>query len=148
MLTGKHGNLDDVKKGRFKDNPNYLPRFYTPANFEAISLLREQCEKDNISMIDATFRWLLLHSSLEGDRGDGFLVGASSLDQLDQNLAACRCSSSDTTTPLSPELLAVFDKCWELTRPGAFPYWRSYSADMPNREQLPQGASYEANKIK
>ena len=33
-------------------------------------------------------------------------------------------------------------------RAGAFAYWRSYSADMPNREELPQGASYNAAKKK
>ena len=135
-----------MAKGRFKKNQNYLPRFYTPANFEAIQLIQEQCEKDQISMVEATFRWLLCHSSLTADF-DGFLLGASSLQQLDQNLAACK-AAAESPSPLSPELLAVFDKGWELTRDGAFPYWRSYSSDMPNRETLDQGASYQASKIK
>ena len=146
MLTGKHKDLDNVAKGRFKKNQNYLPRFYTSANFKAIQLIQEQCEKDKISMIEATFRWLLCHSSLTADF-DGFLLGASSLKQLDENLAACRVAAEDSP-PLSPEMLTIFDKAWELTRDGAFPYWRSYSSDMPGRETLDQGASYQASKIK
>ena len=144
-MTGKHKELDSVTKGRFKKNQNYLPRFYTAANFEAIQLIQEQCEKDQISMVEATFRWLLCHSSLTAE--DGFLLGASSLQQLDQNLAACT-AAAESASSLSPELLAAFDKSWELTRDGAFPYWRSYSSDMPNRETLNQGASYQASKIK
>jgi len=29
-----------------------------------------------------------------------------------------------------------------------FPYWRSYSADMPDKDNLDQGASYNAAKAK
>jgi aflatoxin B1 aldehyde reductase len=147
LLTGKHKELDNVAKGRFKKNQNYLPRFYTENNFKAIRLIEEQCEKDGISMIEATFRWLLCHSSLTADF-DGFLLGASSLDQLDQNLAACGLAAAENSSPLSPELLAAFDEAWELTKDGAFPYWRSYSSDMPNRETMDQGASYQASKVK
>ena len=43
LLTGKHskgravgGGSEQVLEGRFKNNPNYLPRFYTDANFRAV----------------------------------------------------------------------------------------------------------------
>lgn len=144
LLTGKHKTKDDVAQGRFKNNENYLPRFYTSANFEALSLIRAQCETDNISMVEATYRWLLCHSALS--ETDGFLLGASSLEQLDQNLAACKAAA--TKEGLSSEMLTAFDKAWELTQAGAFPYWRSYSSDMPKREQLDPGASYNAAKAK
>ena len=58
LLTGKHsaaptagggvgraggqagqGGQDVVLPGRFRDNPNYLPRFYTGANFKALSAI-------------------------------------------------------------------------------------------------------------
>lgn len=93
LLAGKH--LDDqheVKKGRFKDNPNYLPRFYTPSNFEALSLIRTACDDEswagddnnnsNLTMVEATYRWLLRHSALT--ENDGLLLGASS--------GACYCT--------------------------------------------------------
>ena len=42
----------------------------------------------------------------------------------------------------------AFDGAWDLTRPGAFSYWRSYSADMPDRESRDPGAAYDAAKKK
>jgi len=144
LLTGKHKTADDVQQGRFKNNENYLPRFYTSSNFEAIRIIHDQCETDQISMVEATYRWLLRHSSLSQD--DGFLLGASSIDQLDQNLAACMAAA--TKEDLSVDMLLAFDKAWELTKDNAFPYWRSYSSDMPNRETMNPGASYNAVKTK
>ena len=73
LLTGKHRDIDTVAKGRFKENQNYLPRFYTPENFEAIRLIQAECDKINITMIEATFRWLLCHSALKPEL-DGFLI--------------------------------------------------------------------------
>lgn len=150
LLTGKHqtntGNNEVVAQGRFKNNENYLPRFYTSANFEAIHLIRAQCEMEQITMVEATFRWLLCHSKLSSSEKDGILLGASSVEQLDQNLAACM--AAVTKEDLSSDMLSVFDRAWELTKDGAFPYWRSYSSDMPNRETLDPGASYNAAKPK
>lgn len=145
LLSGKHMSRDEVVQGRFKNNENYLPRFYTPANFDAIALIREQCQADGISMVEATYRWLLRHSELGEE--DGFLLGASSLEHLDQNLAACLAAAEKDG--LSKGMLTAFDKAWELTKKeGPFPYWRSYSSDMPNREALDPGASYNAAKSK
>jgi aflatoxin B1 aldehyde reductase len=145
LLTGKHTDVGSVVKGRFKNNENYLPRFYTPSNFEALQLISQQCEKDNMSMVDATFQWLLNHSALDA-KIDGFLLGASSVSQLEQNLSACTRAASPDVQPLSSGLLNAFDEAWEATKDGAFPYWRSYSSDMPHRETLDPGASYNAAK--
>jgi aflatoxin B1 aldehyde reductase len=141
LLTGKHQPDGAVPKGRFKENPNYLPRFYTDKNFEAVELIRKACEVDGIVMVEATYKWLMRHSSLTDD--DGVLLGASSILQLKQNLAAC----AGANEVLSPQLLDAFDAAWKLTEEGAFPYWRSYSADMPGRESMNPGASYDAKKI-
>lgn len=131
LLSGKHASPKDFAQGRFQNNENYIPRFYTDANFQAVDLIRQQCDKDGISMVEASYRWLLCHSGLS--EKDGLLIGASSLDQLDQNLLAYE-AALKKEGELSQELLHVFDRCWEITKPGAFPYWRDYSADMPNRE--------------
>mmetsp|Transcript_5474 Transcript_5474/g.6985 ORF Transcript_5474/g.6985 Transcript_5474/m.6985 type:complete len:364 (-) Transcript_5474:34-1125(-) len=144
LLTGKHkqGNKE-VAKGRFKNNQNYLPRFYTDENFNALKLIQDACEKEGITLLDATFQWFLRYSALT--EADGILLGASSIQQLEQNLDACLSASSEDTL-LSPEVLKAFDDAWKVSEPIAFPYWRSYSSDMPNRESLDQGASYSAAK--
>jgi aflatoxin B1 aldehyde reductase len=144
LLAGKHSKDGDVQTGRFKDNPNYLPRFYTDSNFEAMNLIRKACEDEGITMVEATYRWLLRHSAL--DENDGILLGASSIEQLQQNLSGCLAAVEKG--PLPTTILEAFDEAWEITKDGAFPYWRSYSSDMPNREELDQGASYDAAKTK
>jgi aflatoxin B1 aldehyde reductase len=142
LLTGKHTDPDNAVRGRFKNNPNYLPRFYTQANFDAVNLIRQACEQEKISMVEATYRWLLRHSALQPT--DGLLLGASSMKQLDQNLQAC--AAATDKGPLPDSILTAFEEAWKLTKPGAFPYWRSYSSDMPDRDRLDPGASYDAVK--
>lgn len=142
LLTGKHKSLSDVMSGRFKNNENYLPRFYTQENFEGIQLIQDACEKEGITMLEATFRWLLRHSAL-GEQ-DGILLGASSVQQLEQNLDACLAGMEKVE--LSDGVLKAFDDAWAITQKKAFPYWRSYSSDMPNGQNLDRGASYSAAK--
>lgn len=142
LLTGKHARGAAPPPGRFKDNPNYLPRFYTEPNFEAVGRIAEACAAAGITTTEGSFRWLLHGSALQPDHGDGLLVGASTVQHLKENLGACA-----SAAPLPLELQAVFDGAWAGdVRDGAFFYWRSYSADQPDRQSLHQGASYEAGK--
>eukprot|EP00551_Chaetoceros_affinis_P004396 CAMPEP_0203670230 /NCGR_PEP_ID=MMETSP0090-20130426/6373_1 /ASSEMBLY_ACC=CAM_ASM_001088 /TAXON_ID=426623 /ORGANISM="Chaetoceros affinis, Strain CCMP159" /LENGTH=347 /DNA_ID=CAMNT_0050535053 /DNA_START=76 /DNA_END=1119 /DNA_ORIENTATION=- len=146
LLTGKHKRVDQdgaVMKGRFKNNQNYLPRFYTKENFDALELIKAACDQEGISLLQATFMWLLRHSALTAQ--DGVLLGASSINQLDQNLDACLGASKEDVT-LSADILQAFNDAWEITKGSPFPYWRSYSNDMPGRESLNPGASYSAAK--
>jgi aflatoxin B1 aldehyde reductase len=144
LLTGKYQEKNIIPPGRFKDNPNYLPRFFTDTNFDAVSIISKACTDANISMVDATYLWLMHHSVLT--ENDGILVGASSIEQLQQNLNVL-CSHQKERQLLPDSVLRAFDEGWNITNgAGVFPYWRSYSADMPNRAQLDQGASYDAAK--
>ena len=148
LLTGKHVK-DSVVAGRFKDNPNYLPRFYTDVNFDAVQLIRAACDASNISMVEATYKWLLCHSALSGDLADGILIGASSMEQLGQNLLSCTRVGENSLLP--KEIVDAFDAAWKVVKSGEerpFPYWRSYSSDMPNRLEMDPGASYSAAKAK
>ena len=130
-----------VAEGRFKDNSNYLDRFYKPDCFEAIRLIEDACAAHNISLLDASFSWLLNHSELQ--EGDGVLLGASSVEQLEQNLVAT------TAIPELPaDVLAAMDQAWGLCADDAFAFWRSYSSDHPDREALDPGAAYVATKPK
>jgi len=161
LLTGKYSESmfedENVPKGRFKGNKNYLPRFYTKRNFEAVNIIRKACRSSDVRMVDATYKWLLMHSALDANYGDGVLIGASSLSQLDANLKACySCDSDLNNVPLPENVIDAFDKAWYMMSTKEiiyesdelFKYWRSYSADMPNRNNLDHGASYNANKVK
>ena len=147
LLTGKHRPTGEVKEGRFKNNPNYLPRFYTPSNFQALELIQSACDDAGIPMVEAAYRWLLRHSALGSD--DGILIGASSMQQLEENLKGCGHARDEA---LPQTLLDAYEQAWETIRSDGdnepFPYWRSYSSDMPGKENLDLGASYNAAKAK
>tara|TARA_B110000971_G_C19540305_1_gene289971 strand:+ start:152 stop:478 length:327 start_codon:yes stop_codon:yes gene_type:complete len=96
-------------------------------------------ENGNISIIDATYRWMMLHSALT--EADGLLLGASSMSQLNMNL---ECVTDPQ--PLPADVLAAMNNVYSITKPGAFAYWRGYSKCMPNRLSLHQGADYVAKK--
>lgn len=61
LLTGKHVQEGEVKKGRFKDNPNYLNRFYKPDLFEGLSLVRSACEEAGVSMVSRPTSSVRMH---------------------------------------------------------------------------------------
>ena len=106
MLTGKHSREGEVQKGRFHKNANYSDRFYKPDVFDALDKIKAACAKADMSMIQvcfliwnlwltlsvnnglliqATYSWMMHHSQL-GAEGDGVLIGASTFEQLEQNL--------------------------------------------------------------
>lgn len=67
------------------------------------------------------------------------------MTQLEGNLAACEIA--EKCDPLPETLLAAFEKAWEMTEGGAFPYWRGHSLDQPGRDSLDPGASYTASSV-
>ncbi len=119
LLTGKHRRVDDdPAPGRFRDNPLYPPRFWTPAHFAAVDHMRAACTAEGVSMVEAALRWMRHHSLLDGTRGDALIVGASTLGQVRANLDALDAG------PLSEELTGAFDEACALARPEAPTYWR------------------------
>ena len=143
LLSGKHSGEGDVPSGRFSENQNYLPRFYTDANFAAVDDIRRACAAEGLPMVEATFRWLLAGSALAPT--DGVLLGASSVAQLEENLAGCDAARVKGRLPESVQSVmdGVFEK---YTADSAFKYWRGFSRDHPGREGMDQGANYEAGK--
>lgn len=141
LLTGKHVSGAAPVAGRFKDNPNYLPRFYTEANFKALEQIERACSQHGLDLVPATYAWLSNHSILDGSKGDGILLGASSMEQFEQNLSSCL-----KPIELPSAVVSAFNEAWTTCKECAFPYWRSYSKDHPGRDGLHPGASYDAVK--
>eukprot|EP00038_Savillea_parva_P019930 m.29709 g.29709 ORF g.29709 m.29709 type:complete len:342 (+) comp4624_c0_seq1:60-1085(+) len=137
MLTGKHKRDTEVQEGRFKDNKNYLDRYYKPDTFEALDIIAAACEKAGLSMTQATYSWMMHHSVLGDD--DGLLLGASKITHLEENLKCCK-----EAAPLPAEVVTAFDQAWGLTKADAFAFWRGYSMDMPGKDDMDPGASYVA----
>lgn len=68
------------------------------------SKLEDVCAKESVSMKEAALRWLMHHSVL-GDQ-DGVIIGASSKEQMEENLKSC------TGGPLPQSIVDMFEELW------------------------------------
>ena len=122
MLTGRYTSIEEKpSKGRFALRAkSYQGRYWKSSYFEAVNLAKAACEETGISLAEAAYRWLAYHSCLSAERGDGVIVGASRVGQLEQNLEALR------KGPLSVKVVSALDKAYRLTEADAPEYYRYY----------------------
>lgn len=107
LLTGKHSQATIPPGTRFDNNSMYQDRYWHPQNFAAVEKLKRVSESVGRSLIDISLNWLLHHTQT-----NCLLLGATRMEQLEQNLAACE------KGPLSAEVLQVCDEVWaELSSP-------------------------------
>ena len=111
---------DGPSDGRFINRPNYQKRYWKQSFFDAVDLIKEVCTKFDISIIEATYRWLAYHSMLENERGDAILIGASKLSHLKENLESIKSGS------LQEEVLDVFERAWKICKADSPDYFRFY----------------------
>jgi aryl-alcohol dehydrogenase (NADP+) len=105
LLTGKHNASEPLRGSRFDREKMYIDRYWNDDNFSAVEAVRDIAQKSGRSMISVALCWLLHHTPVEC-----VILGASKLEQLDQNLAAAK------DGPLDTETLAALDKVWERLR--------------------------------
>ncbi|XP_040843556.1 aflatoxin B1 aldehyde reductase member 3-like [Ochotona curzoniae] len=90
----------------------YMNRYWKQEFFEGIDLVQKALQaaygSNAPSMTSATLRWMYHHSQLKGTHKDGVILGASSLQQLETNLAAVK------EGPLKSEVVEAFDQAWNL----------------------------------
>lgn len=79
--------------------------FDHPEVHEAVKRLAVACEKQGISMVDASLRWVIYHSQL-GD-GDGIIIGGSKIPQIESNI------NGINGGPLPDELRVAVDSMWD-----------------------------------
>ena len=101
LLTGKHRRDRPEPGTRFDGNPLYLDRYWHPACFDAVDQLDAVAREAGRSPASLALNWLLCHTAI-----DAAILGASSLDQLQDNL---KCLDDG---PLTPDVLAVCDRVW------------------------------------
>lgn len=124
LLTGRYGNYEDAPTdGRFTHRPNYQNRYWKKSYFDAVGLIKSACEKEGVTTIEATYRWLAFHSMLNGDRGDAIIIGASKLNHLRQNIEAVSAGE------LSEKLARVFEEAWEMCKADSPEYFTFYKGN-------------------
>lgn len=74
-------------------------------NIAALKKMNELCAKNDMSMMEATMRWMVNHSPLNDQ--DGIILGASSKEQVDATLTACE------KGPLPSEIVEGWEDLWK-----------------------------------
>ena len=119
LLTGKHKASDQLPdNGRFREDYQYRGRYWKDDYFDVLQQLKTKSVELNISLIDIAMSWLVNHSMMDSTRGDAIILGASKIEQLDQNL------NSMTAEALDQSLLDILDAGWEFIKPNCFKYFR------------------------
>jgi len=106
LLTGKQCKLRGPIPGtRFDGNKLYLDRYWHDDYFAAVEELAGIAREAGKTLVELAFQWLLNQAQV-----DSIILGASSLEQLNENLQACR------TVALDEALLARCDEVWKRLR--------------------------------
>lgn len=96
LLTGKHKE-QPAEGSRFDGNQMYLDRYWHPAMFEAVKKLRTL----DRPLVSVALNWLAHHTQI-----DSIILGASRLEQLEENLKAFE------DGPLDSASLDLCDEVW------------------------------------
>jgi len=129
LLSGRYKFEDDPKDGRFSGGVTwglrYRERYWHQSYFESIQEIQkvissEKSSNDNqITLADTAFSWLINHSKLDPKYGDGIIIGASSIQQLEANLNSCIIAK-----PLSEKVVLAFDEAWSHSKSNCPTYFR------------------------
>lgn len=119
LLTGKHMQDEKLEgDGRFARLKSYRDRYWKNSYFDAVNEIKVACEKEGIPMVEAAYRWLINHSQMRASVGDGILLGASKIQQMEQNM------TSVDKGELPESILAAMDEAWEVAKPDSPAYFK------------------------
>jgi len=120
LLAGKYADPEKApESGRFHNNEMYQNRYWKKPYFEALERLRAACREAGVSMAEAAHRWLTHHSRMAGRARDAVIVGVSSAEHLEANLADCAAG------PLPEPVEKACDETWQIARPDCPQYFRT-----------------------
>lgn len=105
LLTGKHRESSIPEGGRFDGNRMYQDRYWHSETFRAVDALADIARRAGRSLAGIAFAWLLHHTFT-----DAVILGASSTEQLQQNLTLCSEGLLDADT------LQECDAVWQQLR--------------------------------
>lgn len=105
LLTGKQQRQAPLPGTRFDNNRMYLDRYWHQADFEAVEELKQIAAQAGRSLVSLALNWLYHHRPI-----DCIILGASRLEQLDENLKVLG------DGPLDPPTLEACDRVWTKLR--------------------------------
>ncbi|KAJ6580796.1 Aldo/keto reductase [Mycena capillaripes] len=108
------GSRFDPERNQGKD---YRKRYWKPAYFAALDAVRPVAAAHGLTMAEVALRWVSHHSLMRREHGDSVLIGASSLQHIEQNLIDLE------KGPLPDEVVKALDAAWQTVKADAAPYY-------------------------
>jgi 1-deoxyxylulose-5-phosphate synthase len=105
LLTGKHKQEKITPGTRFDNNKLYQDRYWHEQYFQSVEQLRKIAQSAGRSLVSLALNWLLHHTA-----SDCIILGASRLEQLNENLATL------DDGPLPDDVLKACDEVWRNLR--------------------------------
>lgn len=95
----------------------YRRKYWNDAHFDALDKVRPLAKSLGLTTAQAALRWANHHSGLTPESGDAIITSASTVEQLEENLAALEMG------PLPDELVQAFDEGYRLVKADVSPYF-------------------------
>ncbi|KAH9889652.1 Aldo/keto reductase [Xylariomycetidae sp. FL2044] len=123
FLAGKITSKDDdPKEGRYAMSPMaHLTRgkYFKDGMIEGAQMIRKAAEEHGVNPLEMAMRWIVHHSQLDVlGGGDGVVIGASTLQQLRDNLDYLE------KGPLPQDVVDVLELAWGKAKADNGPYWQ------------------------
>lgn len=96
--------------GRFNEQViggMYRQLYARPTLLDALDKWAQIADAENVSRAELAYRWVAYHSPLKPEQGDALIIGASSVEQLEQTLTGIE------KGPLSDKAVKAIDQVWE-----------------------------------
>lgn len=125
QLTGRYtrdtqdANIESMSRFDPKtfQGRKYRRRFWNETMFDALDVIREATGKHQLTEKECALRWIMHHSQLDAERGDAVIIGASNLQQLEENLVDLE------KDPLPDDVVEALDRAWLMTKGVVNNYW-------------------------
>ncbi|KAJ7343672.1 Aldo/keto reductase [Mycena albidolilacea] len=122
FFTDRYSSLDDKPEAGSRFDPernqgqNYRNRYWNEPYFKALNQIRPVVEKHKLTMAEVALRWISHHSLLKREYRDAVLIGASSLEHIEQNLLDLE------KGPLPDEVVQILVEAWTSVKPFSTKY--------------------------
>lgn len=127
MLTGRYRrdmpDAEHERGSRFDPDPKNMlgrhqrVRYWHGAYFDALDVIRQAAKEHGLTVKECALRWLSHHSVLKKSLGDAVVVGASSVEQLEEDLVDLE------KGPLPEKVVQAMEAAKAKAKSVPSPYW-------------------------
>jgi len=114
--TPEVGSRFDTSKGTSQSR-NYRARYWNDQYFKALDVVSNAAQKEGLTVAEVALRWMNHHSQMKKEYGDAVIIGASSINHIEQNLIDLE------KGPLPATVVQALDEAWGVVKGDVIKYW-------------------------